>query len=137
MDARRLPVAALTAEEEAEAEAEEEDELVNPGLLYWLRDGTLVINDAHKLHGSVASRVRMLLLDRRPEAPRVILTSERALPWLAGTDTVEIKIPPLRLRPADIADYKKYFLGQLSSGRDDGARLELTEAASRRLLAYG
>ena len=75
-------------------------------------------------------------MDRRPDAPRVILTSERALPWLVGTGTVEIRVPPLRLRPADIADYQKYFLKLLSQGRPDGAQFVLTPSAERRLLAY-
>ena len=131
-DANILEEEALEAAEGVEQVEEEAEE----GLLYWLGNGTLILNDAHLLDATVQPRVRELLLDRHPEAPRIILASDKPLPWIAETGTVEITVPPLRLRPADISAISKHFLAALSMNRNDKAKYVLTPAAERRLRAY-
>ena len=67
----------------------------------------------------------------------MVVVAERALPALEGLATV-IKVPPLRVRPTDIAAMQAYFLRERERRTGSGAarrgpRLALTPAALRHI----
>ncbi|KAK9837134.1 hypothetical protein WJX81_005394 [Elliptochloris bilobata] len=72
---------------------------------------------------------------------RVILVAERPLPALDSLAIV-IKVPPLRVRPKDIAAMQAYFLRERErrmgsfTARRGGPRLALTPAALRHIESY-
>jgi hypothetical protein len=41
--------------------------------------------------------------------PRIVMTAERHVPELEAVSTL-IKVPPLRVRPGDVAEYHRFFL---------------------------
>lgn len=47
-----------------------------------------------------------------------------------------LQVAPLRVRPADIADFQRYFLRDKGSRRGGGPRPKLTPEALRRLESY-
>ncbi|KAG2445993.1 hypothetical protein HXX76_000596 [Chlamydomonas incerta] len=83
---------------------------------------------------------------------RVVMTASRQVAQVDENLVTVIKVPPLRLRPADVKDLQKYFLSQLARRRAHAAagsgggtaaggaratpRLELTPAALRQLESY-
>ncbi len=119
-----------------------------PGLLDWLGNGTLILNNLQDLPEVLRPRLRQLLLDGlyRPvdSAPdtrprhtgaRFLLISEASLPELKGSPIQQIKVPPLRVRKPDIAAMVEYFLS-LYCRRRGRPRPTLTPEAARRLQAY-
>lgn len=74
---------------------------------------------------------------------RIIMTASRQVPQLETACKV-IKVPPLRLRPADVKDLQRFYLKQVQSklalqgseGEGGAARLAVTPAALRQLEAY-
>jgi len=57
-----------------------------------------------------------------------------ALCLLRGLDHVILQVPPLRVRPADVLDFVRYFMRVVS--KEQGVKLTLTPEAERALLAY-
>lgn len=45
-----------------------------------------------------------------------------------------LQVPPLRVRPADILDFERYYMRVIS--KEQGVKLTLTQEAERALLAY-
>ncbi|HEY9887390.1 MAG TPA: 4Fe-4S binding protein, partial [Candidatus Obscuribacterales bacterium] len=63
------------------------------------------------------------------------LIAEKPIPALTAAVTTKIKVPPLRVRKADIEDYVNYYISLIS--RDRGQRkISVTPEAIRRLQAY-
>ncbi|GAQ91111.1 hypothetical protein KFL_007280100 [Klebsormidium nitens] len=106
------------------------------GVLYWLGDGTLLLENVHHAHpdflknlvelvrsGNYLPAANTRLEDwAQPEdglnaepvqhsSARIILTAEGRVPALDQLVTI-IKVPPLRVRPSDIPDLTAYFLKQ-------------------------
>ncbi|MBD2461960.1 sigma 54-interacting transcriptional regulator [Oscillatoria sp. FACHB-1407] len=123
-----------------------------PGLLEWLGDGTLMLNNIQDLPKDLKPKVVRLLQtgeylpvarEGEPEpAPRqssarIIMTSERTLPEIERKGLVphSIKVPPLRIRKADIEAQVKYYVSLYCRARG----LEqpaIAPEALRRLQGY-
>lgn len=119
------------------------------GLLAALGPGTLVLNNPNELNADLVEPVAQLLktgqyrpVSRNGEtAPlvtaeaRIILLSEQGLPALNDAVDETIKVPPLRVRKADIEDWVNYYLSLICRRRGTG-RITVTPEAIRRLQSY-
>lgn len=119
------------------------------GLLAALGPGTLVLNNPNELDSDLVEPVAQLLqtgqyrpAGRNGEAAplvtaeaRIILLSEQGLPTLGSAVEETIKVPPLRVRKADIEDWVNYYLSLLCRRRGTG-RITVTPEAIRRLQSY-
>lgn len=123
-----------------------------PGLLEWLGTGTLLLNNIQELHPDLQPKlVRLLetgeydLVSREGEAPpaprtseaRIMMTSEKSLLPLEQKPLVghEIKVPPLRVRKADIQAQVEYYISLFCRSRGI-AKPGVTPEALRRLQGY-
>ncbi|MGB3494373.1 MAG: cyclic nucleotide-binding domain-containing protein [Elainellaceae cyanobacterium] len=105
-----------------------------PGLLEWVGNGTLVLNNVQELPGGLKERLNRLLetgaylpIERDAQTPplpktcnaRIILTSERTLPEIERKSLIDhiIKVPPLRVRKADIKAQVDYYTSLLCRDR--------------------
>ncbi len=105
-----------------------------PGLLEWVGNGTLVLNNVQELPEGLKDRLIRLLetgaylpIERDPQVPalpktcnaRIILTSERVLPEIKRKSLIDhvIKVPPLRVRKADIEAQVDYYTNLLCRDR--------------------
>ncbi|MGB5974905.1 MAG: cyclic nucleotide-binding domain-containing protein, partial [Nodosilinea sp.] len=119
------------------------------GLLGALGRGTLVLNNPSELDADLVEPVAQLLetgqyrpVSRSGNTPplvtaeaRVILISEQAVPALDALVGETIKVPPLRVRKADIEDWVNYYLSLICRRRGTG-RVKVTPEAIRRLQSY-
>ncbi|MBD2108532.1 cyclic nucleotide-binding domain-containing protein [Nodosilinea sp. FACHB-13] len=119
------------------------------GLLAALGPGTLVLNNPRELGAELAEAIAELIetgqyrpVSRDGEIvppvtaeARIILLAEQAVPVLDDVVGETIKVPPLRVRKADIEDWVNYYLSLISRRRSTG-RLTLTPEAVRRLQSY-
>jgi transcriptional regulator with AAA-type ATPase domain/NAD-dependent dihydropyrimidine dehydrogenase PreA subunit len=123
-----------------------------PGLLEWVGDGTVMLNNLEQLPPRLSPLLKQLLADRTyapvareaaAEPPlrtcqaRLILVSEKMLPCLEEKRLLghTIKVPPLRVRKSDIAVQVAYYLSLRSRSRAI-AKPQLTPEALRRLQGY-
>ncbi|KAK9803256.1 hypothetical protein WJX72_000197 [[Myrmecia] bisecta] len=69
---------------------------------------------------------------------RILMVAERQLPALEGVaaNIINIKVPPLRVRPSDVPPLLQFFLREASRRVGGGKRLSLTPAALRHLESY-
>jgi transcriptional regulator with AAA-type ATPase domain/NAD-dependent dihydropyrimidine dehydrogenase PreA subunit len=121
-----------------------------PGLLEALGEGTLLLNNPNELNEELVEPIAQLIEKNqyrpvsRPGAPfaplvdshaRIILISEQAVPALDSLVKDTIKVPPLRVRKADLEDQINYYLSLICRrcGRD---RIQVTPEAIRRLQSY-
>ncbi|WP_041244963.1 sigma 54-interacting transcriptional regulator [Gloeobacter kilaueensis] len=120
------------------------------GLLDWLGEGTLVLNNIQDLPGALQEPIRSLLATGyyrpvyRPEEPppaqrqnhsRILLIAERAAGNLERLVGHSIKVPPLRVRKGDIAAQIAYYLNLLV--RTEGTpKPRVTPEALRQLQSY-
>ena len=126
------------------------------GLLGPLGDGTLLINNVHTASRDVIDVLVQLLASgeyvpspspRRAAgagglAPqpilrspaRIMMTAEAVIPRLDGAAVV-VKVPPLRVRPADIKPLADFFLREYAR-ETGGAPAVLTAAALRQLESH-
>jgi transcriptional regulator with AAA-type ATPase domain/NAD-dependent dihydropyrimidine dehydrogenase PreA subunit len=118
------------------------------GLLDWLGEGTLMLNNAQDLPRELESKLAPLLAtgeyqpvsrDGEP-APtkrspaRIILTSERVLDCQKHIAHL-IKVPPLRVTKADIEAHVKYFISLFCRARGL-PQPQVAPEALRRLQGY-
>jgi transcriptional regulator with AAA-type ATPase domain/NAD-dependent dihydropyrimidine dehydrogenase PreA subunit len=121
-----------------------------PGLLDWLGQGTLLLNNVQDLAPELQAPLLKLLetgeyapVAREGEAPPpaqispawILLIAEKSLPALAQQSALQIKVPPLRVRKADIEASVTYFM-QLYCNKRGLAKRRLTPEALRRLQSY-
>jgi transcriptional regulator with AAA-type ATPase domain/NAD-dependent dihydropyrimidine dehydrogenase PreA subunit len=120
-----------------------------PGLLEALGHGTLVLNNPGELDSDLVEPVARLLetgeyqpLGRNgvnvppvTAQARIILISEQAVPALDGFVSDTIKVPPLRVRKADLEDWVNYYLSLICRRRGMD-RVQVTPEAIRRLQSY-
>jgi transcriptional regulator with AAA-type ATPase domain/NAD-dependent dihydropyrimidine dehydrogenase PreA subunit len=123
-----------------------------PGLLEWLGKGTLMLNNVQDLPQGLEEKLIRLLqtgeflpvsregeqepVPRRSEA-RIIMTTERSLPKIDRKNLVghSIKVPPLRVRKADLEAQVKYYISLFC--RDKGLpQPKVAPEALRRLQGY-
>lgn len=121
-----------------------------PGLLAWLGQGTLILNNIQDLPEELKPQVIRLLetgvytpvqrfedqpAEPRPCQARILMISERALPEIDGWVKRTIKVPPLRVRKTDIRPLVEYYMSLLTQSRGL-PKPKLTPEAIRRLQSY-
>ncbi|HEY9616931.1 MAG TPA: sigma 54-interacting transcriptional regulator [Microcoleaceae cyanobacterium] len=123
-----------------------------PGLLEWLGTGTLLLNNIQELHPDLQPKLVRLLetgeyepVNREGEAlstpriseARILMTSEKSLLPLEQKPLIghEIKVPPLRVRKADIQAQVEYYVSLFCRTRGF-AKPSVTPEALRRLQGY-
>jgi len=121
-----------------------------PGLIEAVNQGTLVLNNIQELPQELLP-VLVELLEKKNYSPssnalidnaekkvcqaRIIMISEKILPEIDDLVKNIIKVPPLRVRKADISYQVNYYLNLISS-RKGGKKLGITPEALRKLQAY-
>ena len=120
------------------------------GLLAALGQGTLLLNNIQELPESLFPAIAALIEtgQYRPLSPpgealaplqshqaRIIAITETIVPPLNKLFCQTIKIPPLRVRKADIEDYVYYYLGLICQAKRL-ATIPVTAEALRKLQAY-
>ena len=122
-----------------------------PGLLEWIQDGTLLLNNIQDLDADLKAPIVHLLqtgeykpVTREGDAPGpaktsrawVLMIAEQNMPQFTQCSTVkQIKVPPLRVRKADMESTVNYFI-QLECKKRGQAKPEVTPEALRRLQSY-
>lgn len=123
-----------------------------PGLLEWLGNGTILLNNLQDLNPDLQTKLATLLEtgeylpvtreDEPPAAPRhctarILMNSERILPTLERKGVIGqvIKLTPLRVRKADIIAQTEYYLSLFCRARGI-AKPRMTPEAIRRLQGY-
>jgi len=121
-----------------------------PGLLAALGQGTLVLNDPKNLDKDLVQPIARLMREHqyqpqgRPGEPepalvesqaRILLIAEQAMPELDALVTDTIKVPPLRVRKADLEDQVQYYLSLLCR-RQRLNPIQVAPEAIRRLQSY-
>ena len=122
-----------------------------PGLLDWIGRGTILLNNLEAIPSQLEEKLAQLLergefipVDREGTTPtprrceaRIMMTSEKILPRLERGKLVghTIKIPPLRVRKADIQVQIEYYLSLLCRSRGI-LKPKVTPEALRRLQGY-
>ncbi|MBD2664452.1 nitrogen assimilation regulatory protein [Richelia sinica FACHB-800] len=121
-----------------------------PGLVEWVGEGTLVLNNIQELPPELLPAVVQLLktntytpISRPGEPPgesrtskaRILMVAEKALPLLERCVGHSIKVPPLRVRKADIKAQVDYYTSLYTRSRGL-AKPRITPEALRRLQSY-
>jgi transcriptional regulator with AAA-type ATPase domain/NAD-dependent dihydropyrimidine dehydrogenase PreA subunit len=121
-----------------------------PGLVEWLGEGTLVLNNIQELPPELLPAVVQLLktntytpISRPGEPPgetrtskaRILMVAEKALPLVERCVGHSIKVPPLRVRKADIKAQVDYYTSLYTRSRGL-AKPRITPEALRRLQSY-
>jgi transcriptional regulator with AAA-type ATPase domain/NAD-dependent dihydropyrimidine dehydrogenase PreA subunit len=121
-----------------------------PGLLEYLGNGTLVLNNIQELPTELVPEVANLLQcgmykpvsrdgELVPEARlsnvRILIVSEKTLPQIERSVGYIIKVPPLRVRKADIKAQVEYYISLYSRARGI-SKSQVTPEALRRLQSY-
>lgn len=121
-----------------------------PGLLEWLGEGTLILNDVQKLPSELVPQIEQLLTtstytpvvkagERSPLTRstnvRLILISESTQPTLSKVIDRQIKVPGLRVRKADLEAQVSYYINIICRQKQI-PKPQVTPEAIRRLQAY-
>ncbi|MGB3533425.1 MAG: sigma 54-interacting transcriptional regulator [Microcoleaceae cyanobacterium] len=121
-----------------------------PGLLEALEDGTLILNNVEELSPELIPQIINLVKNHqfypvgrtdnsdanpRVTPARILMISERVISQLDKQVTHLIKVPPLRVRKADIEDYVKYYISIICRNQCI-KKPRITPEALRRLQAY-
>lgn len=121
-----------------------------PGLIAALGEGTLVLNNIQEIDPELVGAIATLLKEgtytpvARPGEPpaarvtaraRIILIAEQTVPELDSTVERTIKVPPLRVRKADISDQVNYYISLICRAKGI-AKPRVTPEAIRHLQAY-
>lgn len=121
-----------------------------PGLLEWLGEGTLVLNDVQKLPPELVPQIEKLLTTgtytpvarsgqvlppARSSNVRLILISESTQPTLSKVVRQKIKVPGLRVRKADLEAQVSYYINIICRQKKI-PKPQVTPEAIRRLQAY-
>jgi len=123
-----------------------------PGLLEWLGRGTLMLNNLEDLPTELLEKLKQLLntgeytpvhrentevFSPRPTEARIMMIAEKVIPQLSQCKLIKhnIKVPPLRVRKADIKAQAEYYLGLLCRSRGL-TQPKITPEALRRLQGY-
>ncbi|KGF72289.1 ATPase AAA [Neosynechococcus sphagnicola sy1] len=125
----------------------------DPGLLNWLGKGTLILNNAQDMSADLQLKLVDLLETAtfaqvgnqndiaaapdptKPCQAHLIIITEKTLPILDRSGIHTIKVPPLRVRKADIAAQVEYYVSLFCRTRRI-RRPSVTPEAIRRLQSY-
>ncbi|MGB3404183.1 MAG: sigma 54-interacting transcriptional regulator [Microcoleaceae cyanobacterium] len=121
-----------------------------PGLLEGLEDGTLILNNIEDLSEELIPQILNLIKNKtyhpvgetdktqsqsRVTSARILMISEKAFSQLNHEVHHLIKVPPLRVRKADIEDYTNYYISLICRNQCI-QKPQITPEALRRLQAY-
>lgn len=121
-----------------------------PGLLEWLGEGTLVLNNIQELPSELLPLLAQLLRNNtytpatrpgeaaaepRISKARILMVAEKALPSIERCVGHSIKVPPLRVRKADIQAQVQYYISLYVRARGI-AKPQVTPESLRRLQSY-
>ncbi|MEB3282639.1 MAG: sigma 54-interacting transcriptional regulator [Lyngbya sp.] len=121
-----------------------------PGLIEALGEGTLIFNNVHDLRPELLPAIVHLVKTKtytpvsregEPTAPpktceaQIIIISERVVSELSSIVENLIKVPPLRVRKADLEDWVKYYSSLICRAKGM-EKARITPEALRRLQAY-
>jgi transcriptional regulator with AAA-type ATPase domain/NAD-dependent dihydropyrimidine dehydrogenase PreA subunit len=121
-----------------------------PGLLDWLGQGTLLINNWQDLSAPLQLALQQLIETgnyspvaaegsptgtARQSSAWIIVNSEKAIDLVIQRCSIPIKVPPLRVRKADIESQINYYIS-LSCRKTGQFRPRLAPEALRRLQTY-
>ncbi len=121
-----------------------------PGLLEWLGEGTLILNDVQELPRELVPQIEQLLttgtytpiardgeiaMPPRPSNARIILISESTQPTFNKVVKHQLKVPGLRVRKADLEAQVNYYINIICR-QTKVAKPQVTPEAIRRLQAY-
>jgi transcriptional regulator with AAA-type ATPase domain/NAD-dependent dihydropyrimidine dehydrogenase PreA subunit len=121
-----------------------------PGLLEWLGEGTLVFNNIQELPNELLPAVKQLLqtgtytpvsrpgepaAQLRPSRARILIVSEKSQSRIERCVGHIIKVPPLRVRKADIKTQVEYYISLYTRARGI-PKPHITPEALRRLQSY-
>ncbi|MEO0645834.1 MAG: cyclic nucleotide-binding domain-containing protein [Cyanobacteria bacterium J06650_10] len=121
-----------------------------PGLLEWLGEGTLLLNNVQDLADELRPAVLQLvqagnyrpvsregeeLLPLQKSSAWILMVAEKTMSELSRCEAKQIKVPPLRVRKADIEAQINYF-AQLLCRKKGLCKRRLDPAALRRLQSY-
>jgi transcriptional regulator with AAA-type ATPase domain len=120
------------------------------GIIEALQEGTLILNNIQELSKELIPLIIQLIqektyslinndseqnLGKKISQARIILISEKTLPILDNQIKSVIKVPPLRVRKADINYQVNYYLSIICN-RKSLKKLEITPEVLRRLQSY-
>lgn len=121
-----------------------------PGLIEWLGEGTLLLNNIQELPSELVPKIAQLLetgtytpvsragdLPARPRISRarILMIAEKTQPAIARCVGHKIKVPPLRVRKTDIKAWVDYYISLYT--RSKGIhKPEIAPEALRRLQSY-
>ncbi|PSB32832.1 sigma 54-interacting transcriptional regulator [Chlorogloea sp. CCALA 695] len=120
-----------------------------PGLLEWLGNGTLILNNIQELPPELVPSLAQLLrtntytpVSRNDEAAetqtssaRILIVSETTQPTIERCIGHNIKVPPLRVRKTDIKAQVDYYISLYCQARSL-TKPKVVPEAIRRLQAY-
>jgi transcriptional regulator with AAA-type ATPase domain/NAD-dependent dihydropyrimidine dehydrogenase PreA subunit len=121
-----------------------------PGLIEWLGEGTLILNNTQELAAELLPKLIHLLetgeytpVSREGEAiaqslqsaARIIVIAETAQPKITAATQHVLKVPPLRVRKADIQAQVDYYI-KLTCQSQSRPYAKVTPEALRRLQSY-
>ena len=121
-----------------------------PGLIEALGEGTLVLNNIQELPPELLPPIADLLrtsiytpisrsgeplADKKTCQARIVMISEKTLPEIDSLVGELIKVPPLRVRKADLEDLVNYYISLVCRAKGIN-KTRLTPEALRRLQAY-
>ena len=121
-----------------------------PGLIASLQEGTLVLNNVHLLPPELVPAIADLIktnqytpvtrLGREAVEPeisqaKIILISEQTVPAIDAAVENLIKVPPLRVRKADLDEQINYYLNLVERNKHL-RKTKITPEAVRNLQAY-
>jgi transcriptional regulator with AAA-type ATPase domain/NAD-dependent dihydropyrimidine dehydrogenase PreA subunit len=121
-----------------------------PGLIASLQSGTLILNNIHLLPSELLPAIANLIKTKqytpvmRPggETPqpetsqaRIIAISEQTIPAIDSVIDNFIKVPPLRVRKADLEEQINYYLNLIGKNKCL-QKTQITPEAIRNLQAY-
>ncbi len=122
-----------------------------PGLIEAVKQGTIIFNNVEELpkdllpilvdllgkgtYFSISNLTEAHPQEKKVSQARIIMISEKSIPQIDELVTNIIKVPPLRLRKADINYQVNYYLNIICS-RKGLNKLQMAPEALRRLQAY-
>jgi transcriptional regulator with AAA-type ATPase domain/NAD-dependent dihydropyrimidine dehydrogenase PreA subunit len=121
-----------------------------PGLLEWLGEGTLILNDVQELPRELVPQIEQLLTtgsytpivreEQIPVPPRssnakIILISESTQPLFRKAIEHQIKVPGLRVRKIDLEAQVNYYINIICRQKKL-SKPQVTPEAIRRLQTY-
>jgi transcriptional regulator with AAA-type ATPase domain/NAD-dependent dihydropyrimidine dehydrogenase PreA subunit len=121
-----------------------------PGLLEWLGEGTLILNNIQETPPELLPKLKQLLQDdtyipvSRPVEPaaeprtnraRIMIVAEKTQPQIERCVGRIIKVPPLRVRKADVKAKVEYYISLYTRARGI-PKPHVTPEALRRLQSY-